>query len=206
MSNEFDSYVWKYMYVGVPMLFTLNFSSNAVLCAICCLTGNQFSNQNISKYGASHASVVFTSRLSYTISSRFSLHNFSTTAPSHRLDRAPAHGSNSHILLIVLLAIQGRVLQGTVLLYLLLLFALARVMVHAVESVVIEWTHQIREVLKKDSAQPLLEGLNPIPYVEMEFWKVKAQNLECIYDQVDDSSVQRVVVVACDLPIQNTTV
>jgi len=61
----------------------------------------------------------------------------------------------------------------------------ARAMVHAIESVVIEWTHQIREVLKKDSAQPLLEGLNPIPYVEMEFWKVKAQNLECIYDQVD---------------------
>ena len=59
-----------------------------------------------------------------------------------------------------------------------------RALVHAVESVVIEWTHQIREVLKKDSAQPLLEGLNPIPYVEMEFWKVKAQNLECIYDQV----------------------
>jgi len=60
--------------------------------------------------------------------------------------------------------------------------------VHAVESVVIEWTHQIREVLKKDSAQPLLEGLNPIPYVEMEFWKVKSQNLECIYDQVDTVS------------------
>ena len=58
---------------------------------------------------------------------------------------------------------------------------------HAVESVVIDWTHQIREVLKKDSAQPLLEGLNPVPYVEMEFWKVKAQNLECIYDQARDS-------------------
>jgi len=60
--------------------------------------------------------------------------------------------------------------------------------VHAVESVVIEWTHQIREVLKKDSAQPLLEGLNPVPYVEMEFWKIKAQNLECIYDQVDSAA------------------
>ncbi|CAF4423306.1 unnamed protein product, partial [Rotaria magnacalcarata] len=30
-------------------------------------------------------------------------------------------------------------------------------LVHAVESVVIEWSHQIREVLKKDSAQPLLD-------------------------------------------------
>ena len=60
-----------------------------------------------------------------------------------------------------------------------------RALVHAIESVVIEWSHQIREVLKKDSSQPLLEGLNPNPYVEMEFWKVKAQNLECIYEQVN---------------------
>jgi len=65
---------------------------------------------------------------------------------------------------------------------------MCRALVHAIESVVIEWTHQIREVLKKDSSQPLLEGLNPIPYVEMEFWKVKAQNLECIYDQVNFAS------------------
>ena len=36
-----------------------------------------------------------------------------------------------------------------------------RALVHAIESVIIEWTHQIRDVLKKDSAQPLLEGLNP---------------------------------------------
>ena len=57
-------------------------------------------------------------------------------------------------------------------------------MVHDIETVVIEWTHQIREVLKKDSAQPLLAGLNPTPYVEIEFWNAKAQNLSCIYDQV----------------------
>ena len=59
-----------------------------------------------------------------------------------------------------------------------------RQLVHAIESVIIDWTHQIRDVLKKDSAQPLLEGLNPGPMVEIEFWKAKAQNLECIYDQV----------------------
>ena len=59
-----------------------------------------------------------------------------------------------------------------------------RALVHAIESVIIEWTHQIRDVLKKDSAQPLLEGLNPSPFVELEFWKAKAANLECIYDQV----------------------
>ena len=49
---------------------------------------------------------------------------------------------------------------------------------------VIEWTHQIQEVLKSDSSQPLLEGLNPGPFVEIEFWKNKASNLECIYEQV----------------------
>ena len=59
-----------------------------------------------------------------------------------------------------------------------------RNLVHAIESVIIEWSHQIQDVLKKDSAQPLLEGLNPGPLVEIEFWKSKAQNLECIYDQV----------------------
>lgn len=59
-----------------------------------------------------------------------------------------------------------------------------RNLVHAIESVIIEWTHQIREVLKRDSAQLLLEGQNPTPFVELKFWQNKAQNLECIYDQV----------------------
>ena len=59
-----------------------------------------------------------------------------------------------------------------------------RAVVHDVETVVIEWTHQIRAVLKKDSAQPLLEGLNPTPYVEIEFWNAKAHNLSCIFEQV----------------------
>ena len=36
-----------------------------------------------------------------------------------------------------------------------------------IKAVVVEWTHQIREVLKKDSAQPLLEGMNPTLYVEI---------------------------------------
>ena len=60
-----------------------------------------------------------------------------------------------------------------------------RNIVHAIESVIIDWTHQIHEVLKKDSVQPILDGLNPNPYIEIEFWKAKASNLECIYEQVD---------------------
>ncbi len=48
-----------------------------------------------------------------------------------------------------------------------------------------DWSHQIHQVLKKDSSQPLLEGLNPGPLVEIEFWKAKCNNLENIVDQVD---------------------
>jgi dynein heavy chain, axonemal len=58
-------------------------------------------------------------------------------------------------------------------------------LIHAIESVVIDWSHQIQEVLKKDSSQPLLEGQNPGPLVEVEFWKAKALNLENIYEQVN---------------------
>ena len=57
-------------------------------------------------------------------------------------------------------------------------------LLHAIETVVIEWSHQIRDVLKQESAQPLLEGLNPGPAVEIEFWQAKCANLQCIYDQV----------------------
>ncbi len=55
---------------------------------------------------------------------------------------------------------------------------------HSIETVVIEWSKQIHEVLKKDSSQPLLEGFNPDPYVEIEFWKAKSKNLINIFDQV----------------------
>ncbi|CAC5422117.1 DNAH [Mytilus coruscus] len=66
-----------------------------------------------------------------------------------------------------------------------------RLLIHSIESMVIDWTHQIRDVLKRDSAQPLLEGLNPTPFVEIEFWKTKATNLECIYDQLKEPKVRK---------------
>ena len=62
---------------------------------------------------------------------------------------------------------------------------------HAIETVIIEWTHQIRDVLKKDSAQPLLDGLNPTPFVELEFWKAKGANLDCIYEQLRTPKVRK---------------
>uniref|UniRef100_A0A8C8AZP1 Dynein axonemal heavy chain 17 n=1 Tax=Otus sunia TaxID=257818 RepID=A0A8C8AZP1_9STRI len=55
---------------------------------------------------------------------------------------------------------------------------------YATETVVIEWCHQIRDILSKDSAQPLLEGLHPLPRTELEFWHARTADLQCINDQV----------------------
>ena len=57
-------------------------------------------------------------------------------------------------------------------------------LIHAVESVVIEWCHQVRDVLSKSSAQPLLEGRNPGPFVEIDFWKARCIDLESVVEQV----------------------
>ncbi|XP_071657146.1 dynein beta chain, ciliary-like [Patagioenas fasciata] len=44
-------------------------------------------------------------------------------------------------------------------------------LVYAMESAIIDWSHQIQEALKKESSEPLLQGSNPNPKVELEFWK-----------------------------------
>ena len=56
--------------------------------------------------------------------------------------------------------------------------------IHQIEGVIIGWSHQIHDVLKRKSAQALFEGLNPEPMVEIDFWESRARNLECIFDQV----------------------
>uniref|UniRef100_A0A4X1UMV0 Dynein axonemal heavy chain 17 n=1 Tax=Sus scrofa TaxID=9823 RepID=A0A4X1UMV0_PIG len=57
-------------------------------------------------------------------------------------------------------------------------------LLHAIETIVIDWSHQIRDVLSKDSAQALLDGLHPLPRVEFEFWDARLINLKCIHEQV----------------------
>ena len=56
--------------------------------------------------------------------------------------------------------------------------------IHTVESVVIDWSHQVRDVLKKSSAQPLLDGKNPGPMVEIDFWKARNADLQSVFEQV----------------------
>ncbi|KAF5911901.1 hypothetical protein HPG69_015879 [Diceros bicornis minor] len=56
--------------------------------------------------------------------------------------------------------------------------------IYAIESAVIQWSHQVQTVLKRESSQPLLQGENPTPKVELEFWKSRSEDLEYIYKQL----------------------
>ena len=53
----------------------------------------------------------------------------------------------------------------------------------------IEWSHQVHDVLKKNSAQPLLQGKNPGPLVEIDFWTARRANLESIVEQLYSEKV-----------------
>ncbi|NXG62204.1 DYH17 protein, partial [Hemiprocne comata] len=62
--------------------------------------------------------------------------------------------------------------------------ALGSSALHDIESIIMEWSHQIRDILNKDSVQPLLEGLYPLPRTEFEFWHTRTLKLQCINDQL----------------------
>uniref|UniRef100_A0A8D1TE13 AAA+ ATPase domain-containing protein n=1 Tax=Sus scrofa TaxID=9823 RepID=A0A8D1TE13_PIG len=58
------------------------------------------------------------------------------------------------------------------------------IIIYAIESAVIQWSHQIQVVLKRESSQPLHQGENPTPKVELEFWRNRYEDLEYIYNQL----------------------
>ncbi|KAM9001324.1 dynein axonemal heavy chain 17 [Sarcophilus harrisii] len=66
-------------------------------------------------------------------------------------------------------------------------------LLHAIETIIIDWSHQIRDVLSKDSAQPLLDGLHPLPRVEFDFWHARLMNLNCIHEQLNRPKVNKIV-------------
>nr|XP_020748715.1 dynein heavy chain 11, axonemal isoform X1 [Odocoileus virginianus texanus] len=68
-----------------------------------------------------------------------------------------------------------------------------RRVLHAIESVVIKWSHQIQEIIEKDSVQPLLNGLHSNPQTELDFWTMRRENLACIYDQLQTPIVLKMV-------------
>jgi dynein heavy chain len=60
------------------------------------------------------------------------------------------------------------------------------------ETLVIKWSQQINEVLKQDSSKSLDAGNNPTPYIELAFWEERVQDLQCIYDQLNEEKVRKI--------------
>lgn len=65
--------------------------------------------------------------------------------------------------------------------------------IHALESAIITWTKQIKNVLKMDPEHIFVEQVNPGPLAEDEFWKSKASNLNGIFRQLQSDKVRRVL-------------
>nr|XP_020145462.1 dynein heavy chain 11, axonemal [Microcebus murinus] len=68
-----------------------------------------------------------------------------------------------------------------------------RIILHAIESVVIKWSHQIQEIVEKDSVRPLLNDFHLTPQTELDFWTMRKENLSCIYDQLQAPIVLKMV-------------
>jgi dynein heavy chain len=65
--------------------------------------------------------------------------------------------------------------------------------IHMLESAVIVWTKQIKNVLKQYPEMLLENGSHPGPMAEIMFWKFKSDNLNGIYDQLQSAKVRRVL-------------
>ncbi|XP_053409478.1 dynein axonemal heavy chain 11 [Nycticebus coucang] len=68
-----------------------------------------------------------------------------------------------------------------------------RMILHAIESVVIKWSHQIQEIVEKDSVQPLLNDSHWTPQTELDFWTMRKENLSCTYDQLHAPIILKMV-------------
>ncbi|GFR90124.1 dynein heavy chain 17, axonemal, partial [Elysia marginata] len=64
---------------------------------------------------------------------------------------------------------------------------------HRVEAMIVMWSNEIQDVLAYHCADPILEGTNPTPQVELKYWKDRAKDLDHIYQQLVDPTVKHMV-------------
>ncbi|XP_033840356.1 dynein heavy chain 9, axonemal isoform X2 [Periophthalmus magnuspinnatus] len=64
-------------------------------------------------------------------------------------------------------------------------------LIHSVESVLIDWIHELHGVLSRDPSEELLRGTHPTPQTELFFWGNRLADLECIYSQLTSLRAQK---------------
>ncbi|KAJ1491167.1 dynein heavy chain, N-terminal region 1-domain-containing protein, partial [Baffinella frigidus] len=65
--------------------------------------------------------------------------------------------------------------------------------VHVLETAVVAWTRQIKDVLRLDPETVLKGGGHPGPMAEVDFWQNKAKNLNSIHEQLSSDKVRKVI-------------
>ena len=65
--------------------------------------------------------------------------------------------------------------------------------IHALENSIINWTRQIKNILKADPESQLKAGKNVGPEVEIEFWKFISSNLTSIHEQLVGEKINGVI-------------
>ena len=65
--------------------------------------------------------------------------------------------------------------------------------VHVLETAVVTWTKQIKNVLKLDPEHVLKTGSHPGPLAELEFWDAKAKHLSSIQQQLQGDRIRKVM-------------
>lgn len=64
----------------------------------------------------------------------------------------------------------------------------------SIEGIVIRWASIVGDILKQSSTLAFAGGAHPTPKSEIDFWKARLKNLECIYDQLRDPRVKKMIV------------
>lgn len=64
---------------------------------------------------------------------------------------------------------------------------------HILETAIIHWQKQIKNVLKQDPESSLKDGKNPLPTEEIKFWGNKSDNLNKICEQLNQESIKKVL-------------
>jgi dynein heavy chain len=65
--------------------------------------------------------------------------------------------------------------------------------IHVLESALILWTKQIKNVLRLDPEYLFMNNAHPGPLDEVEFWKSKARHLNSIFDQLQSLRIRRIL-------------
>lgn len=61
------------------------------------------------------------------------------------------------------------------------------------ETAIIHWTKQIKNVLRQDPENALKEGKHPGPLAEIDFWDKQADNLDSICEQLNTERIKKVL-------------